>query len=245
MDLVEINITPYNNYVIIKPDMDMGGTNVDSFSVDTSFTPHAHVPRTGTVIAVPDELIFDEDSVRFMPWETKMELKVGDEVTYHYLSAMTAEDKHAPRWFEFNGEKYYFIKYDRIYTAKRRWHVKKVGNVYYEVDPHDIIICLNGFVLVEPIQDQELLQYEKHIVIPDVKDATFGIVRYMGSLVTNYGKMYKDWHGPDTDRVNIGDTVVMDNNCNIPLQYSFHANIEDNKEFYRVQRRYLLGSIEK
>ena len=111
-----VNLQATNNYVLIKPDLDMGASNIGGLSIDTSFDPTGHAARTGVVVSVPDELHFHPDKTDGMPWLTTMELMVGDEVTYHYLSAITAEDRYTERMVEIDGEKHYFIKYDRIYS---------------------------------------------------------------------------------------------------------------------------------
>jgi hypothetical protein len=250
MEISELNITPYNNYVIVKPHMDMEKGNVSGLAIDTSFNPHEHAPRVGIVVSVPETLHFDENDTSGMPWKTSMEIEEGDEVTYHYLSAMVAEDPTTPKFFEFNGEKYYFIKYDRVFTAKRlnglgRAKLRRSGMtapVPFPESWYDIV-CLNGFVLVEPISNQEDEQYRKWLEIPDKKDATLGRISHVGSCISNYGAVYADYHGPDMDDLVVGDVVAMDRNCNIPLQYKFHANIKEDKEFYRVQRRYVLAKI--
>lgn len=275
-------LVPENNFVLIKPHTDYGRSNVKGFSVDTTYDPHNHAARTGTVIAVPDKLNFVPSRMSSLQWGTEMELQVGDEVTCHYLSAMTAQEKGHERYVECDGQIYYFVKYDRIYTAKRDFfnggkihpylgdesgkiefkvtssHQDEMamlakappvglaidfdtGLVTHVLDDH--IICLNGFVLIEPVQDVTLKKYENYISIPQQSDKYYGIVRYMGSLIWDYGDSHRRFHGPDQDNISIGDVVIMDQVCDIPLEYGLHARMKENQIFYRVQRRYILGKL--
>jgi hypothetical protein len=254
--MTDLKIKPYNNYVLIKPDTDMSKSNVRGFSMDTSFDEAGHAPRTGVVIALPDELDYDRENTQGLQWETSMDLEVGDQVTYHYLSALTAEDKATPRFFIYNDEKYYFIKYDRIYTAKRLQ--KEAADTlqafslinapmgishYEELMSQTEVVCLNGFILVEPVQDATLKKYEGYLSIPLRADKFYGIVKYIGSVITDYGAQYDGRNVPDSDDIEVGDTIVMDQTCDIPLEYPLHAKLDDNKVLYRVQRRYIIGKL--
>lgn len=222
IDSIE-DIIPENNYVLVKPHNNFTDSNV-GLRIDKTFNPHLHAARTGVVVAVPQKLIYRHNlGPDSMPWDTDMELKVGDEVTYHYLAAMTAEENTHTRYLTVGDEMYYFIKYDRIYTAKRG----------------DNIIMLNGFILVEPVRDLALNKFKSVLDIPLRQDKYFGVVRYVGSKVRDYNKIYKKFHGPDRDNIQPGDVVVMDEVCDIPLEYDLHATLDEGKVYYRVQRRYI------
>lgn len=222
----------------------MGKTNIKGFSVDTSFNPHEHAPRTGRVVAVPDHLEFSTTTTKYMPWETKMEILVGDEVTYHYLDALLAESKIEGTCIIVDGEKYYFIPYDRIFTAKRPSDY--VTQRRFKATEFDmVVICLNGYTLIEPVKDREMERYKEFLEVPQKLDMYFGIVNNCGSLITHYGKMDHKFNGPDEDNIEIGDLVVMDKNCAIPLEYNFHSTMEDRKLYFRVQRRYIIGVMDK
>ncbi len=220
-------ISPYNNHVLIRPVSDKTSTNVDSLSIDPSYTPHEHTLMMGSVVATPKRLVFNRDDTSTMPWLTEMDIEVGDRVIYHYLSAMTADDKHMSKTIKIDGHVHYFIPYNRIFIARRKKE----------------IICLNGFILVEPMQKQDLLKYKKYLSIGNIKDAFFGRVSHIGSLIKDYGAVYDGLHSPDENWIKEGMVIIMDNNCGIPLQYEFHADLEGNKMFYRVQRRYILGVL--
>ena len=248
--MTDLNIKPYNNYVLIKPFRDMSKSNARGFSMDTSFDEAGHAPRTGVVVAVPDQLDYDRENTQGLQWETSMDLEVGDEVTYHYLSALTAEDKNAPRFFDYNDERYFFIKYDRIYTAKRLnglayAKLRRSGlptPIPFPPEWYDII-CLNGFILVEPVQDATLKKYEGYLSVPVRADKFYGIVKHVGSLITDYSAIYDGRDIPDKDNIEIGDTIVMDQTCDIPLEYPLHKTLDDNQVLYRVQRRYIIGKL--
>lgn len=221
------NIVPQGNYVLIKPYMDMRtSSNIEGVVLDMTFEEEKHAARVGEVIAVPEKLYYTEQGPDSLPWDTDMEIQVGDEVTYHFLSATTATDRHWERYVEFDGEIYIFVNYDRIFTAKRNGE----------------IICLNGFVLVEPVEKVNNRYLPENFSFSDTykgKDKYFGRVRFMGSLVRSYRLSRKIVHGPDQDDIKEGDLILMDKVCDIPLEYPFHAMLNGNKVYYRVQRRYI------
>lgn len=247
------NFTPRNNFVLIKPFLKDSETGEGGLSYDTSFEQVKHAPRRGIVAAVPEGLVYHPKRNPSISWDTDMELMVGDEVTFHFLSGMTAENAHHERLIVSGGEKYYLIQYERFFTAKRlnglgraklrRRGPKPSGFTPFPKSWYDII-CLNGFVLIEPIDDVFHKPYTNILVIPKRADKYFGIVRYIGSCNRGYRESHKQFHGPDIDNIKVGETVVMDNVCDIPLEYPLHARLEGKKIFYRVQRRYILGSVE-
>lgn len=229
-----LKIKPLNNWVIIKPSMNMHHTP-EGISVDTSYEEEHHAPRKGIVMAVPDELYFTEKGPDSLPWDTDMELKFGDEVIYHFLSATTALDKHDGRYVEVDGQIYIYVKYDRIFTTKRREFTGGLGN-WKETE---VVKCLNGFVLVEPMEEHG--QLPSWLVKDKKKDKFVGRVAHVGSLVRSYRKSHVQWHGPDQDNIQVGDVVVMDKVCDIPLEYPIHASVFGRQVYYRVQRRYILA----
>lgn len=266
------NFTPRNNFVLIKPFLKDSETGEGGLSYDTSFEQVKHAPRRGIVAAVPEGLVYHPKRNPSISWDTDMELIVGDEVTFHFLSGMTAENAHHERLIVSGGEKYYLIQYERLFTVKRKGYATiEYGDIQCGMSPLElikkrnieggliytakekkssvqeltsIIICLNGFVLIEPIDDVFHKPYTNILVIPKRADKYFGIVRYIGSCNRGYRDSHKQFHGPDIDNIKVGETVVMDNVCDIPLEYPLHARLEGSKIFYRVQRRYILGSVE-
>lgn len=56
-----------------------------------------------------------------MPWDTDMELEIGDCVIFYYLAAVNAFRKEDPKWLrDEDGNLYVFVKYDNFYVAKRK-----------------------------------------------------------------------------------------------------------------------------
>ena len=65
----------------------------------------------------------------------------------------------------------------------------------------------------------------------------------LDSKVKDYGVVHRHIHGPDQDNIEVGDIVVMEKSCDIPLEVPIHATLEGDNVFYRVQRRYIIGKI--
>jgi hypothetical protein len=246
------NFVPENNFVLVKPDKGQHHLKDDKiYAVDTSFDEVSHAARTGIVIAVPKKLFFHPTQFtgESMPWDTDMELQIGDEVTYHFLAGVTAEEKHHERTLYFKNEVYYLIKYDRIFTAKRKVTFNNAllsdHKIIFEQfgETLSVIICLNGFVLLEPLKDFKLERYKDLMEIPKKMDKYFGKVKYIGSLNRDYRDTHRPFHGPDQNNINIGDVVMMDMVCDIPLEYPLHSKLDKGNVYYRVQRRYILGIL--
>jgi len=92
--------------------------------IDPGYEPEKHAAVTGHVIATPS-LIYSKLRNYSMPWDTDMELKVGDYIIFYYLAAVNAFRKEDPKWLkDENGNFYVFVKYENFYVAKR-----KMGNV--------------------------------------------------------------------------------------------------------------------
>ncbi len=77
---VMIELDPENDHIKMKT----GG----EIYLDTSYEPDKHVTTTGTVRAIPTSLRFDPENPSYMPWDTDMEIKIGDRVIIHYLAGM-------------------------------------------------------------------------------------------------------------------------------------------------------------
>lgn len=101
---------------------------------DRSSHPADVAEVKGTVIKVPDKLIFEKSDYS-MDWETEIEIKEGDEVWFNYLDSLNAD--------EVNDMK--LIPYQSIYFIKR-----------------DEIIPVNGYCLFEIPEPEEPWMKKDH-----------------------------------------------------------------------------------
>jgi co-chaperonin GroES (HSP10) len=198
-----------NNYVLIKP----AETNTKAGSIHLNLDQaNKTYPRHGTVVAVPDKLIWYGDKVKelrnklkyssrnsrdqsmqmelgrlnslCLGFKTNQELQVGDDV---YFSWMGYEQR---KEYEDNC----FIKYDELYVAKRG----------------EKIIPLNGKILIEPTPEN----LGGNIIEMVKESPTKGIVRYLGSCVE-----YRDYGYKDKEELKVGDKVRFNATANITLEY--------------------------
>jgi len=200
--------------------------------VDTTIEKEKHVTRTGEVIAVPKSL--HKKLTDSMPWETDIELQVGDKVVMHYLAVINCIAKTKKHMIREGNDLYIFIDYKNIFMVERD------GN----------IIPVNGYVLVEPEEDpawiEKIERFKKiNIEIPDLrkssnKNVVFGRIVYIGSKNRRYQEEYKSDEGYNFE---VGDVVIMKRIRNVPMEYAYHTRTDNGKTLYRVQRHDILAKF--
>ena len=213
-----------NNYVLVLPDyehfesIDIGSIKLE---LNTSFEREVHQPSSGIVIKTPETLNYsnlpeDKESLLF---HTEMEIEVGDRVIFGYNIVPNAinHDKCL-------GTAVY-IKYDELYCAIR----------------DDRVIMLNGYVMVEAIEDYNP---DIGIIVPDylqsINHFQRGKVLHIGSPVKKY-RMYPEL-GPDPEgQISKGDEVLFHMQYSIPLQYHMHSFVESKADVYRMQQKDISG----
>lgn len=216
------------NTVLIKFDPPHESITVagQELQIDTSFNPLQHTSSTGTVLSVPERLIFDrKDSAKTMEYDVPMELQVGDNVILNYLSYAEAI-KNEP----IDGG--HPVRYDEILVALRG----------------EQVIPVNGLLLVEPLNiadTEEVKEMSKFLVTPEYvktqKSETRGYVRYVGSPVRGYQMDYREEIYESEDDVKVGDFVQFDPAYAVPLQYELHRSLP--MILYRMRRKDILGVL--
>lgn len=167
----------------------------------------------GVVRKVPANLNFNPKNPNCPPWETKMELEIGDEVWFSPListncTELLVEDKV-----------YKLIPYGDLFVAKR----------------NGVAICLNGYCIVEKVNKESLGSLD--LLSGNEIDITRGVIRYCGTPNVRYeNKIYSD----DID-VKPGDMVVFTKgNYPIPLEvFEYNACFDGDKMYYATQRRFM------
>lgn len=210
--------TPYNNILVkrIKQDDEIK-IGDKMYSYDNKFNELKNITIIGEVLGVPDNIIYDKmDYEHSMEWETSMELKVGDIVWFTYMAIKNALDGNDPKSIDGNP----FIPYGSCVVAKRG----------------DEVICLNGYVLVEPL-DKDKLPFELSPMYEDNKNLNIGVIKHIGSVNKNYFD-----ESMDDDIYSVGDLVMFEDINNILLEYDSHRYFED-KQLFRMQRRDLICKI--
>lgn len=217
--------------------------------IDPTFEPEKNAAVTGSVVAVPNKLMYSPSRTDLIPWETEMELEINDRVICYFMSSVNAFSPQYNKWIrDENGEFYILVRYEHIYIAKR-----KTGSILLSGIPIDDkykIIPLNGYCIIEPIMDEEHEAIKEKIkkmglmVPPYLRNkhsVKYGIVKYLAKPNKSYFSL-KGQLRTDTDEncdIKVGDKIAMRKSSDVPLEYEHHASLEGRKRFYRVQRRYI------
>lgn len=220
---------PYN-YVYIKPDPTdrIKLSNGTELYLSTTFEETAHAPSSGIVITAPDRLRFDrKNGQASMNFDVDMEVKEGDRVIFHYLTAENAKLDHRLH------EEGFLVRYDQLYIAIRAGQT----------------ICLNGYIIVEP----ESSLIKTNMIIPDIakkKAKQIGIVKYAGSPVRNYlhpisfDKYGEPIYPPSDEAVNIGDRVYFSYHDAVPLQQdSYLHGVLSKTILYKMQHKDVIAVL--
>jgi hypothetical protein len=208
---------PLNNFVAIRADAD--SDRVGNLRIDTSWNPENHFSRSGIVEHLP-ELKFNLNRSAPDPMEVDvpMELQVGDRVWFHHASVSEGEKTGFLR-----EQGLIPVRYDLIFL--------------YERD--GVKHACAGYLIYKPIE----IKMETSLHIPDsarkFRKDTFEVLM-VGCHVNGYRKhilwddRMKDDHNVD---IKVGDIIVMEPYCNIPIQHELHANLFQGERFVYRERR--------
>ena len=195
--------------------------------IDPSFEPEKHYRVSGIVKAVPESLYFNPTDMEFsMEFDVSMDLKVGDNVFFHYLQMDRAIKEEL--LIEIDGKQHIYIRYDSCFCAFRG----------------EEVVMLNGWMLLEPYGTEEQIQsdfLDLQLRTRKTKPHPLkGKILHASSPVKTYlwGKHEKD-DGIDIEE---GDVVSFLPYSNIPPEYGLHESL--GKVFYRTQRKELLTKIQ-
>lgn len=216
-----------NNLVAIKtfPSDEIRLNDGKKLYLDIRFEEYLNARTAGEVVAVPQKLKFDPSLPTSLDWDTDMELQVGDVVVFNYLAV-----KSAIEMGNVFGDGVVAISYDKIYTAIRNGQV----------------VCVNGFILVEP--EQEHVASTLHL--PDIamhKSKQIGTVVYAGTPNRGYRveKILAGHTAPDR-AVSVGDRVVFNWNDAIPIQPNAELRGEITRGLlYRMQHKDVHAVVSK
>ena len=212
-DISKVRTTP--NHIIIKPGPENDNLHIDTSEgqikvfVDGSYEPEKHAITYGEVVCVPPRL--DEEL------ETDMEVEVGDRIFFHYLCCMNSIRDNL---FVIQGDTvYYMINYGSAFCVKRG----------------DKTIMLNGYILVEPI-DEISERTSGGLIIPKSKQVTTNCNE---GIVISAGNPLKS----EEKNCEVGDRIFFRTHAQAPLQYSLFSNFDGNKIVYRMKYCHIYGLV--
>lgn len=145
------------------------------------------------VYRCPPRLYYERGDSLSMPWDTDMELQVGDTVFFNAIESRNSVEIIC------EGKTYKLLPYQDLYCAKRLGKIwRGVGGATAEYE----VIMLNGYVLLERVYLENVspLAVSKDAGI----DKTRGIIRYVGSSPKEYQR--KEYS--DIKDLDVGDMVL-------------------------------------
>lgn len=197
----------------------MEGTDGDTHPADVAEV-------VGKVVKLPQKLYFNEDGSG-MPWDTDMELQRGDTAWFNFMESLNAIELNV------DGMIVRIIPYSDIYVAKRLGKIwRGVGGATGE----EIIVCLNGYCLLERIKYPKLSDLD--VVSENHYYDDRGIVRFIGSA----NKKYTSRDQVDDINVEVGQTAYLKSGYKpFLLERNENLGVFDNgKMYYCVQRRRIM-----
>lgn len=221
-----------DNKILVKPNREMDElllTEGNKIYIDPSFAQEKHVPTSGEVINVCKKLNDFQ-----MHWKTSIEVKSGDLVFYSFEAAYDCLNDTGKIFVDENNTKYFLLDYFDLFVAKRG----------------EEIIPVNGYVLCEPVEEELTSKIQLPEFLKRTRSDKFGRVVYLGARNTEYylgnGKKEVRHDLKDCHEIAVGDVVLFDKNCDLPVEYDLHQSLAGrNKTFYRMHRCYIKAIVQK
>ena len=172
----------------------------------------------GYVAAVPRGLYFDKRDPLSMPWDTEVEVQVGDKVWFNYFASVNCNVMVC------GDRRFFVIPYNELTVAKRG----------------ERIITLNGYCLCEAIRKDYSNDLAKGVVEHYEKDKV--VIRHLGRPNKAYFSGSVDMKTYHSDNIDVqeGDTVLL--RKGLPLVKLENLDIIatfSDKPLYVIQRRYM------
>ena len=214
-------ITPFHNKIFFLPDEGSVKVDIDGMVIrpDDSYEPGQHQPVYGTILGVPDGLVYGKDDT--FQWNTPMELQVGDRVIAGFYDIFLALEEDHFYWLD--GQRVFVTRYDTVVVAFR---------------DNKVIPC-NGYCIVRALAPEDISKWENIHRRKFRHDQVLGQVIHTG--VPNKEYYYDDGYSDDVD-VKEGDVIVFDKYCDIRIENKGREYLFQDATF-PIQRRHILGII--
>jgi len=187
----------------------------------------------GEVFRVPDKLFFDPDDPKSLDVDVDMELQVGDTVWFDIMEAKNSCE------FLCGNTLFKSIPYYACYVAKRTREMKPVPDEgMIKSIKTESIICLNGYVLLSPINLPQISPLD--VISEDQIDKTRGIIAFIG----NAPKAYLRDEYSHIEDLKVGDEVILDKKTPIVwLERTVALARFDNDNLYFVVPRRKISMV--
>jgi hypothetical protein len=202
----------------------MGYLEDTTWEDDNETHPADIAAIVGRVVKCPPKLYYNEDDPHnSMPWDTDMELKIGDLVWFNLIESLNANE------IEVDDKIVRIIPYTDVYVAKRP--DKRLV---------DQVICLNGYVLLAQIPLPKLSDLDVTSEEKIYEDR--GGVRYLGTP----NRAYIDKNYSDDIDIEVGDMAYLKPGYkpfNLERKSYMSEFTSTGELFYCVQRRRIILSV--
>jgi len=241
------NIKATNSYVLVRVAHENNVIRFGkscSLTIDPSLDPAKHVPVYGTVVSVPDKLLYAKDKYRnFLPlnameWKTDVEIKEGDTVYFIYLAMIVSMGSRIQDRLDIHEQTKMFLEFDDDPGAIYVFLL--YSDLYFAIRGQEVVM-LNGYVMVEHIQ-KELhdIPYLAHTEEEEfLKDKRIGKVVYVGSACSEHFGSKK----VDALDVQEGAVIIFRRFADIYFESSMHSTFRDGANYYCIQRKNILASV--
>jgi hypothetical protein len=215
-----------NDQVLVKSAIDTSlykfkNTNT-SIKLDRDFEPSMHSERVVEIVRVPEKISFSKDlGTSSLPWKTKMQLKVGDIAWVKSLSMIGSEYTNLTMLITEDNQKYFLLNYEDFFVAKREGKV----------------ICLNGYVLMQP-NIEDIQEKFKNIIVPDIYKGQGNTMSWKIKFTGERNSDYKDPSKEDfKNKLSVGDNVVVWRKRRPYLMEDpIHACFNGKEGYFPIQR---------
>lgn len=228
---MENQVMPYHNKIIFLPDYGSEDFTVGDVKIqaDASYEPGRHQPITGTIVAVPDKLIYGQDDTQ--EWDVPMEAEIGDKAIVDFFLLFNAiEDGHI---LMIAGNKCVILPYMSIICLKR--FATREGTPIRE----EKVIPANGYVIGLAMKPQNVSEFENVGKRKWQHDTRFTKIAHVGAMVKQY--YYTKDH--DEFDVEVDEVVVLDNYCDLRVENEERESFFPSKMFY-FHRKDILGKLD-
>jgi hypothetical protein len=166
---------------------------------------------SGTIVKQVDKLYFNRnDPEKSMSWDCDVDTQVGDVVWSHPLATKNCEE------ILVDDDVYKALRYEDLFVAKR--------------EP-DIVIPLNGFCVLEIMEEEKLSELD---LLPKGIDKTRARVKWNGKDNRKYFSRVKS----DIADLKEGDLVLIDNKTFVFYleRNKYNAKFDEGKQYFVCQK---------
>jgi hypothetical protein len=217
----------------------MGYNTDETWESDDETHPADIASVVGIVRKVPQKLYYTPDG-QGMPWDTDMELQVGDTVWFNIIESLNSVELAVDKSF------IRIIPFQDVYCAKRSTPIPAqeidLGNMWYskKFRMEHSVIMLNGYCLLEQVRLPKLSELD--VTSEDHVYEDRGIIRYLGTP----NRTYTVSKYQDNTELKVGDMAFIRPGYKPFLleRRGYFAQFDsDHKLYWCVQRRNIIMSI--